>query len=134
LILISCEHTINAEKFKSLCLYSWYPMSPTIHKILVHGYQIINQFIVPLGVLGENASEARNVAGDWNASHWLWRAGRCNRRGYIDFGVTSGILDIHAVIRSADKLSSDHLPLIITLDVTATTYPWNDFMRTCIRR
>lgn len=58
-----------AEKFKSLChstfnlyieQYSWYPMSPTVHKILVHGYQIINQFIVPVGVLGENASEARN--------------------------------------------------------------------------
>ena len=35
-------------------------MSPTIHKILVHGYQINNSCLVPLGSLGENASEARN--------------------------------------------------------------------------
>jgi hypothetical protein len=95
------------------------------------------------------------VAGDWNASHWLWGAGRCNQRGralanlvlssdmsslatgvptrfpygsrgspgYIDFAVTRGILDMHAEIRSVAELSSDHLPLIITLDATATAYP-----------
>lgn len=35
-------------------------MSPTVHKILVHGSDIINSCLVPVGCLGENASEARN--------------------------------------------------------------------------
>jgi len=35
-------------------------MSATVHKVLMHGYQIIEASILPLGVLGENASEARN--------------------------------------------------------------------------
>ncbi|KAH8298397.1 hypothetical protein KR018_008976, partial [Drosophila ironensis] len=95
------------------------------------------------------------IAGDWNASHWLWGAGRCNQRGralanlalstevsclatggptrypfgsrgspgYIDFAITRGILGIHAEIRSVAELSSDHLPLIITLDAAAVFYP-----------
>jgi len=40
--------------------YPWYPMSPTIHKVLVHGFQINNSTLVPLGCLGEHASEAPN--------------------------------------------------------------------------
>ncbi|XP_033242171.1 uncharacterized protein LOC117186127 [Drosophila miranda] len=69
LIAISCNYYINSEKFRSFwestfCLYMqtypWYPMSPTIHKVLVHGFQINNSTLVPLGCLGENASEERN--------------------------------------------------------------------------
>ncbi|XP_043867476.1 uncharacterized protein LOC122757883 [Drosophila mojavensis] len=69
LITISCEYKVNSWKFKDLCektfymytaKYIWYPMSPTVHKILVHGHQIMDNCIVPVGVLGENASEARN--------------------------------------------------------------------------
>jgi len=40
--------------------YPWYPTSPTIHKVLVHEFQINNSTLVPLGCLGENASEAPN--------------------------------------------------------------------------
>ncbi|KAH8299256.1 hypothetical protein KR018_005055, partial [Drosophila ironensis] len=95
------------------------------------------------------------IAGDWNASHCLWGAGRCNQRGSelaslvlnsdidslatggptrypygsngspscIDFALTKGILGTHADIQSSVDLSSDHLPLIITLDASSTTYP-----------
>jgi len=69
LVAISCNHYINSEKFRIFCektfdlymhKYPWYPMSPTIHKVLVHGFQIKISTLVPLGGLGENASEARN--------------------------------------------------------------------------
>ncbi|XP_039948592.1 uncharacterized protein LOC120766910 [Bactrocera tryoni] len=40
--------------------YDWYPISATIHKILVHSAQIMEASLVPVGCLGENASEARN--------------------------------------------------------------------------
>lgn len=69
LIAISCEFPINAIKFKQFCeetfrlyilKYPWYSMSPTLHKILIHGSQIISSSVMPIGCLGENASEARN--------------------------------------------------------------------------
>jgi len=69
LITISSEHSVDVDKFKAFCedtfllyvnTYPWYPMSPTVHKILIHGWQIINSSLVPVGCLGENASEARN--------------------------------------------------------------------------
>lgn len=35
-------------------------MPSTVHKILIHGAQIISTSILPVGTLGEEASEARN--------------------------------------------------------------------------
>lgn len=69
LIAINCEFAIDSLKFKKfsektirsyMLHYPWYPMSPTLHKILVHGSQIIAASVMPVGCLGENASEARN--------------------------------------------------------------------------
>lgn len=40
--------------------YPWYPLSATVHKVLIHGYQIMESSVLPLGFLGENASEPRN--------------------------------------------------------------------------
>lgn len=69
LIAISCEYALNSDKFKDFCAdtftmymekYFWYPMSPTVHKVLVHGYQIMDCCVLPVGCLGESASEARN--------------------------------------------------------------------------
>lgn len=57
LITISCEHCVDVEKFKIFCektfllyvnTYPWYPISPTVHKILVHGWQIMNSSLVPV--------------------------------------------------------------------------------------
>lgn len=41
-------------------LYPWYPMSPTVHKILVHGPTVIEHALLPIGSLSEEAAEARN--------------------------------------------------------------------------
>lgn len=69
LIAISCEYPIDTTKFEDFCKrtaflymekYLWFPMSATVHKILVHGSQIIKNSVIPVGCFGENASEARN--------------------------------------------------------------------------
>ena len=66
---ISSGQEIHAEKFGGYAektaelyvqLYPWYPMSPTMHKILIHGPIIIEQAILPIGQLSEEAAEARN--------------------------------------------------------------------------
>lgn len=69
LIALSSEFEIDAERLRVYCTetaqiffsnYEWYCMSATLHKILVHSHQIIEASLLPLGCLGENASEARN--------------------------------------------------------------------------
>lgn len=52
LIAINCYYPLDSQIFKIFCFetfttyiryYSWYPMSPTLHKILVHGYKILER-------------------------------------------------------------------------------------------
>ncbi|XP_065677602.1 uncharacterized protein LOC136092898 [Hydra vulgaris] len=65
---ISSEHKIDVEKFRRYTvktaelyvqLYQWYPMTPTIHKILIHGFIVIEHALLP-GQLSKEAAEARN--------------------------------------------------------------------------
>jgi len=66
---LCCGLTINTEAFENYCqetaelyvaLYDFYPMSPTLHKILRHGAEVIKNAILPIGQLSEEAAEARN--------------------------------------------------------------------------
>lgn len=66
---ISCGFTIDIEKFNKYCyetaklyvhLYDWYPMPASVHKILMHGSMIVSTAILPIGLLSEEAQEARN--------------------------------------------------------------------------
>lgn len=67
--VISCGYELDAEKFKDYATqtaekyvsnYPWYYMPPTVHKILIHGAEIISHAILPIGQLGEEAQEAKN--------------------------------------------------------------------------
>lgn len=67
--VISSGHKIDINKFSEYCrdtaklyiqLYYWYPMSPTLHKILLHGPIVIEQALLPIGALSEEAAESRN--------------------------------------------------------------------------
>lgn len=66
---ISSGHKIDVNKFTEFTkktaelyikLYSWHPMTPTVHKILMHAPTIIEHALVPIGQLSEEAAEARN--------------------------------------------------------------------------
>lgn len=69
LIALSCQLPLDAIRFEKLCtsiaelyvsFYRWYPMPSTLYKILIHDTQIISISILPVGIFGEEASEARN--------------------------------------------------------------------------
>lgn len=58
LIAINSSQDINPELFSKYTLetadilienYSWWPMSPTVHKVLMHGHDIISYAILPVG-------------------------------------------------------------------------------------
>ncbi len=60
---------IDAEKFKEYCLataqlfvqlYPWYNMPQSLHKILIHGWQVIDQMVLLIGMMSEEAQEACN--------------------------------------------------------------------------
>ena len=70
IMLRSCIH-INVDKLQDYCdvarniyeeLFPWYPMSPTLHKVLVHIKEIIQYFppTITSGMLSEEATETAN--------------------------------------------------------------------------
>ena len=69
LIALNCKFLLDREAFRHFCdqlarkyvsLYSWFPMSATLHKILIHGADIADAIALPLGMIGEEAAESRN--------------------------------------------------------------------------
>ena len=59
----------DLEKFETFCFntanfymtkYPWFPMPATIHKVLIHAKQILENSVLPARYFGEEASEARD--------------------------------------------------------------------------
>lgn len=66
---LSSGFKINIKTFKNYSmdtaklyvdLYNWFNMPASVHKILIHGADVIDQLILPIGHLSEEAQEARN--------------------------------------------------------------------------
>lgn len=66
---MSSGYEIHTEKFSEYCkntailyvnLYSWYNMPASLHRILVHGPEIIKKSPLPIGMYSEEALESRN--------------------------------------------------------------------------
>jgi len=66
---ISSGHNIKYDNFRAYALetawefvklYPWYYMPTTVHKVLIHGPEIIASALLPIGQLSEEAQEARN--------------------------------------------------------------------------
>lgn len=69
LAVINSKKMINSTKFEAYSndtknilsdLYSWKALTPTVHKVLHHGKEIVEYNILPLGELTEEAQESRN--------------------------------------------------------------------------
>lgn len=78
LVLLSSGLPIDANKFRIFCVsvaekyvdqYNWYHMSVTMHKILMHGWQIIGASPLPIGMLSEQAGESRNKFWRYDREH-----------------------------------------------------------------
>lgn len=69
LVAISCGKFLNAERFQRYAYktaqlyvkkYGWYRMPPTLHKLLLHGHEVIQRSQFPIGHLSEEPQEALN--------------------------------------------------------------------------
>ncbi|KAJ4438245.1 hypothetical protein ANN_14184 [Periplaneta americana] len=107
--VISSGHKVDTLKFAAYVmdtaklyvqLYSWHPMTPTMHKILIHGPTVIENALLPIGQLSEEAAEARN-------KHF-----RSYRQNYArKFSRESCNLDIiNRLLRSSDPLLTSMRP------------------------
>jgi len=63
---ISCVHIINKQNFKDYCLktaklyvqkYDWYYMPICVRKLLIHGTQIVEHALLPIGQMSEEAQK-----------------------------------------------------------------------------
>lgn len=66
LCVVSSGHYINEVKFRTYCittaemavnLHGWYKISASVHKILIHGADIIKSMTLPVGLLSEDVIE-----------------------------------------------------------------------------
>lgn len=66
---LACGSKIDSDKFDDyaketaklyISFYNWFYMPASVHKILLHGAKIINHFLIPIGILSEEAQESRN--------------------------------------------------------------------------
>lgn len=67
--VISSGFDVDGDKFREYCLqtaqkyvdlYPWYYMPTSVHKLLIHGPEIIAHALLPIGQLSEDAQESRN--------------------------------------------------------------------------
>lgn len=65
-----CDRNIDYEKFAKYCLdivelylnlYPWYSMPTSVHKVLLHGSNIIKHVGLLIGCFSEEAQEANNT-------------------------------------------------------------------------
>lgn len=75
---ISSGYEINVDAFRAYTkvtaeeyvkLYKNYPMTPSLHKLLLHGADIIEFLPLPIGNFSEEAQEARNKDFRWYREH-----------------------------------------------------------------
>ena len=66
---LSAGFAIDADKFETFCRevahlyvekYDWYNMPQSLHRILIHGHQVVRRMTLPIVFLSEEALEARN--------------------------------------------------------------------------
>lgn len=102
---LSCGYQIETERFRSYAidtanlfvqLYGWYYMPASIHKILIHGADVMDTLLIPIGQLSEEVLEAR---------HKECRSFRQYRTRKISRTKTNEDL-LHALLLSSDPVIS----------------------------
>ena len=66
---LASGYAVDIQRLQAYCtataelyveLYEWYPMPASLHKVLIHGSDVAKSLILPVGMMSEEAQEARN--------------------------------------------------------------------------
>ena len=69
LTALSSGISIDASKLEAYCIetarlyvqnYPWYYMPQSLHRLLIHGPAVVRHMTLPIGMMSEEAQEARN--------------------------------------------------------------------------
>jgi len=103
--VVSCGKMIDCPKFKDFCLqtaelcvelYGWYKMPPSVHKVLLHGSDIVRFFELPFGWFSEEPQEASNK---------IFRNARNKNSRMLDRKSTNADI-MHSLLISSDPFIS----------------------------
>ena len=76
--IIELQTLIDETRRIYVTNYLWYNMSVTMHKLLIHGIDIISNMLVPIGQLSEEALEARHKEIRYLREHHTRKNSRIN--------------------------------------------------------
>lgn len=117
---ISTSYPINIENFNKYALdttklythlYSWYYMPVSVHKILIHGGQVIESTILPIGMLSEEAQEARHKhVKRFRESHVRKFSRKENMQDILNMLLVSSDPVISHIAAATSNLNNDSLP------------------------
>lgn len=111
LICLQCQFPLQLDKFETYCfetaqriqnIYYWCPMTPTVHKVLIHCKDIMLNTLLPVGCFGEDAAESRNKV---YKSDRLDHARRTSRRNNL-FDVFNRALDTSDPLISSLRINT----------------------------
>ena len=66
---LASGYAVDIQRLQNYCTetaelyveqYEWYPMPASLHKVLIHGADVTESLILPVGMMSEEAQEARN--------------------------------------------------------------------------
>lgn len=83
-------------------LYPFYPLSPSVHRMLVHGASIIKHCILPIGMMSEEVQERGNKSIRYFREH---HSRKCGRQANIEDVFKRLMLTSDPVISLNGKLS-----------------------------
>lgn len=126
------EKYVSDTKIQYVDRYSWYEMTPTVHKILEHSSLIIQHHLVPIGQLSEEAQEARNKDCRRFREHHTRKTSRVDTNTDLLTMLLVSSDPIIASYRKPIKKRSDSMTpeLLSLLSVTATAANCNDQLST----
>lgn len=111
-------HEINLIKFKEYTLvtvrtfvelYPWFYMPTSVHKLLLHGTEIIAHALLPIGQMSEDAQESCNkYIKRYREDHAKMQQNKDNARSY--FTSVSGIRSLHFKFK---KIASKKIQILI---------------------
>ncbi|CAG7819533.1 unnamed protein product [Allacma fusca] len=129
LITLSSQFPINPGRFKVHCIslfnklmdeYSWYLLPSSIHKILIHGAEIISASPLPVGMLAEDCAESRNKCYKFDRTYRARKTSRLDTLtdmfhrslGTSDPLISSISLRRRAIVRKRKTLPAEVIDLL----------------------
>lgn len=107
---LTCGYKLRTESFRKYAhdtarlfvdLYPWYKMPSSVHKLLIHGADVMDTLLLPIGQLSEEALEARHK-----------ECRRYRERNTRKIGRKENVEDLlHALLISSDLYISSIRPL-----------------------